>query len=515
VAKTTYTASEVLVSVVVTRIKLRAPVIFLVLAAIAIPIELLPPEHHSSIDTSIDISHAYVNVLGFVPVGLVLGEFGILRAVAAAALMSGLAETGQLVMLYRDASVSDFVTNVLGALLGAAVSAHWQIRSPTLRIDRWTASFAAALALALVALVWTGQGPASTRGATSPGTLEASWKLNETGGRAAFDSSGHGLNGRFSTEPARASGVMGTFAVFDGKKEHVDAGRPTALRLAGSMTITAWINSSSFPSDDAAIVSHRSAGVGYQLDTTIDPGPRTIGFKLSTVCGGFMGRFGATPLAVGEWYHVAGVYDASRRTLDVYLNGKLDDGSLSGPVMGTQRSSRGPTYIGRRSDLDGFGFAGSIRDVRIYSFALTNDEIAAVMWGESVNGTAVDRSGASVASNTKQPSDSTGRSPQCAPISEPGDQWIPLMAASIGVLVTVACIGLWPSASSLLYLFPSFAAGLLLLPAIAPNVPSFNLWLIPLVTLAGGASVVVSVRRSSDSNWVEARRAQTFESRGR
>lgn len=488
-------------SVVVTRIKLRAPVIFLVLAAIAIPIELLSPGHHSTVDLSIDVSHAFVNVLGFVPVGLVLGEFGVLQAVAAAALMSGLAETGQLVMLYRDASVSDFVTNVMGAFLGAVVSAHWKIRSPALRINRWTTFVAAAVAFALMAQVWAEKGPAvSTRGTTSPGTLEAYWKLDEISGRVAFDSSGHGLNGRSSTDPERVSGVRGTFVVFDGKKEYVAVGRSTALRLAGSMTISAWINSSFFPYDDAAIVSQLHAGSGYQLDTTIDKGARTIGFKLSSACGDLMARYGATPLVVGTWYHVAGVYDASRRTLDVYLNGKLDNGPLIGPVTSTQHSSRWPAYIGRRSDLEGFGFAGLIRDVRIYSFALTNDEIAAVMGGESVNGAAADRAAASAESNTSEARRTTEQNPQCTVISEAGDQWIPETAASLGVLVAVACIGLWPSGSSLLYLFSSFAAGLLLLPAIVPNVPSFNLWLIPLVTLAGGMSVVVSVRRYPDSN---------------
>ena len=479
-------------SVVVTRIKLRGPVIYLVLAAIAIPIELLSPGHHSTVDLSIDASHAFVNVLGFVPVGIVLGEFGVLRALAAAALMSGLAETGQMVMLYREPSVTDFIANVMGAFLGTVVSAHWKIRSPTLRINRWTTFFAAAVAFALMARVWAEKGPAvSTRGTTSPGTLEAHWKLDEIGGRVAFDSSGHHLNGRFSTESELVSSPMETSVVFDGKKEYIDVGRSTALRLAGSMTITAWTNSSSFPYDDAAIVSQLHAGFGYQLDTTIDKGARTIGFKLSNACADLMARYGATPLFVGTWYHVAGVYDAPKRTLDVYLNGKLDNGPLIGPVTSTQHSSRWPVYIGRRSDLEGFGFAGLIRDVHIYSFALTNDEIAAVMRGESVNGAAADRA----ANNTSKAGRTTEQNPQCTVISEVGDQWIPVMAASLGVLVAVACIGLWPSASSLLHVFSSFLAGLLLLPAIGPNVPSFNLWLIPLVTLAGGVSVVVSARR--------------------
>jgi hypothetical protein len=470
-------------------------VIFLVLAAIAIPIELRSPGHHSTVDLSIDASHAFVNVLGFVPVGLVLGEFGVLRALAAAALMSGLAETGQLVMLYRDTSVTDFVANVMGALLGAVVSAHWKVRSPTLRIDRWTTFVTATAAFALMAQVWAEKGPTvSRRGITSPGTLEAYWKLDEIGGRVAFDSSGHSLNGRFSTESERVSDPMGTSVVFDGKKEYIDVGRSTALRLAGSMTITAWINSSSFPYDDAAIVSQLHAGNGYQLDATIDEGARTIGFKLSNACGDLMARYGATPLVVGTWYHVAGVYDAPNRTLDVYLNGKPDNGPLIGPVTSIQHSSRWPVYIGRRSDLEGFGFAGLIRDVRIYSFALTNDEIAAVMRGESVNGAAADRA----ASNTSEAGRSTEQNPQCRVISEDSDQWIPLKAASLGVLIAVACIGLWPSASPLLYVFSSFAAGLLLLPAIVANVPSFNSWLIPLVTVAGGASVVISALRDPD-----------------
>jgi hypothetical protein len=488
------------IAVMVTRIKLRAPVIFLVLSAIAIPVELLPLGHHSPLNLSFDVSHAFVNVLGFVPVGLVLGEYGVLRAVTAAALMSGLAETGQLVMVNRDSSISDFIMNVVGALLGAILCAHWKIRSPAFRLNRWTILIAAAGAFGLLVHLWIEQGPlVNARSTSRRGTLEAYWKLDETSGRLAFDSSGHGLNGRFSTEPKRVSVARETWTVFDGKTKYVDIGRSGALRLAGSMTITAWINSSSFPYDDAAVVSQfreDPAFRGYQLDTTIDKGPRTIGFKLSSPCGNLMARYGATPLVVDTWYHVAGVYDASKRTIDVYLDGKADNGPLVGPIAGTQRTSRWPVYVGRRSDSENFEFAGLIRDVRLYSFALTNYEVAAVMRGESVGNSLVDRA---VASADRSGAEHTSKEDRpCAVISEDGDQWIPLIAASLGVLVAVACIGLWPSGSSRLSVLSSLASGLLLVPAIAPNVPSFNLWLIPSVTLAGGASVVAAKTRSRD-----------------
>ena len=101
------------------------------------------------------------------------------------------------------------------------------------------------------------------------------------------------------------------------------------------MTISAWIKSTSYPIDDAAIVSsHTSAVAGYQLDVTADRGPRTIGFKIANECGQLAARYGATPLLTDTSYHVAGVYNAEARTLDVYLNGKLDNGFLLGSVTG-------------------------------------------------------------------------------------------------------------------------------------------------------------------------------------
>ena len=476
-------------------IRLRAPAILMVLAATAIPVELRPVSH-VALDFGVHASDVVANVVGYLPVGIVLGELGLLRAVITAAVMSALAEFSQLAMMHRVCSAIDLASNVIGAFLGAVVSVHWRIRSPSLRINRWNTLVAAAVAFALILLVWAAAGPTpSTRGATSPGTLEAYWKLDETGNRVAFDSSGHALNGRFSNEPKCVADVNGRSVTLDGAKDYIDFGRSTALRLVGSMTISAWIKPTSFPVDDAAIVSQLHGGFGYQLDTTVDRGPRTIGFKLTNACGDLMARYGATPLVVRTWYHVAGVYDAEERTLDVYLNGKLDNGFLVGSVTGTQHSSRSTVYVGKRSDLEGFEFAGSIRDVRIYSFALTNSEIAAIMRGEVIDVVAAHRVAGGVNSGPGRSTDQTSR---CAVFSEGDDENVPAVAATLGVLVAFTCVGLWPSAGSLLYLFTSFAAGLLLLPAAASTLPSFTLWMIPLVSLAGGASVVVSVRRQND-----------------
>ena len=402
-----------------------------------------------------------------------------------AGVLSTVAETSQLVMMHRDPSWTDIGANLAGAALGALACARWRLRAPTLRLHRGTAVLAALLALVPGLSVWSMAGvPVNSRGATAPGTLEASWQLDTKGGRAVLDASGHGLVGTFRAEPNRGAGVRGPVAVFDGAN-YVDFGRSTALRLAGSLTITAWITSSTSPVDDAAIVSqlYSQGGSqryrGYQLDTTLDQGPRTIGFKLSDACGHLMARYGATPLALHTWYHVAGVYDAAARTLDVYLNGALDDGVLLGAVSPAQRSARGAVYVGRRGDTTRFNFSGLMESVRLYSFALTPAQIVAEMHGDAMPAPAT----AGAVS-----------SPPCAPLSDRDDQDLPLAAAALGTLIAVAGLGAWPSAARWLVLASSGAAGAVLVAVAAPDLPAFTAWMLPLVALAGGASIVVSVR---------------------
>jgi hypothetical protein len=439
------------------------------------------------LDFSVIPSDVAENIAGFVPVGLVLGEFGFSRAVLAGALLSAVAETVQLVSVHRAPSPIDIASNLVGAILGAFISVHWRIRALAFTPSKWKGVAAAFFVFLLMMAMSRNTSAAAnnTRGLTSPGTLEAYWKLDERRGRAAFDSSGHGLDGKFRNEAKQTAGVL------DGRKDYIDFGHPVDLRFMGSMTISAWINSASFPPDDAAIVSQLDSGFGYQLDTTVDRGPRTIGFKLANACGDLMARYGATPLSVGRWYHVSGVYDAKSRTLDVYLNGRLDNGPLVGTVTHTQHSSRGDVYVGRRSDLKGYEFAGSIEDVRIYSDALTKDEIIADMSGK-VGRSAIQSPPGTTADQVPLQTQRNPLDPPCAILSEREDARIPAVAGMVGVLIAVACVCFWPSARSGVILLLSFLAGFLL-PVSASVLPSFRLHLMSLVSLAGSASVLISL----------------------
>jgi hypothetical protein len=204
----------------------------------------------------------------------------------------------------------------------------------------------------------------------------AAYSFDEGVGTTVGDSSGNNNTGTLMGGPVWLGGEYGSGLSFDGVNDYVDLGNPPTLQLTRSMTISAWINSAAFPIDDAAIVSKRTSGeIGYQLDTTVDNGTRTIGFKLTSSSGAQMFRYGATTLQINQWYHVAGVYDAAAQTLTVYLNGQVDNGLLVGPVTTSQQNSSLGVNIGRRAGLSGFEFKGMIDQVRIYNRALGASEI--------------------------------------------------------------------------------------------------------------------------------------------
>ena len=81
-------------------------------------------------------------------------------------------------------------------------------------------------------------------------------------------------------------------------------------------------------------------------------------------------------LTPGVWYHVAGVYDAAARTLQIYVNGVLDDGALFGTVPNAQFDAPFNANIAQRTGSPGtFNFIGLIDEVHVFDRALTAAEV--------------------------------------------------------------------------------------------------------------------------------------------
>jgi len=480
------------------RVRLLVPIIVLVLGATAIPVELRRFDF-ATLRLGWNALDLVENLILYVPVGVVLARLGFWRAVMIATILSLFAETCQIFMMHRFPSPYDLALNVAGAMTGLLISWRWRIHVAAIRVNVRTAWLSVLAALAVLAIFglkarsdWKVLS-VNCRGATLPGSLEAHWTFDEMVAGVFYDSSGNELDGTLIGGTVLADGVHGMAVRLDGEKDYVNFGHPVDLRLMGSMTISAWINSTSFPRDDAAIVSTLSPG--YQLDTTVDRGPRTIGFKLADPCGNGMARYGATELVRDTWYHVAGVYDADARTLNVYLNGHLDDGFLEGPVAPAQQASSQSVCVGRRPDLRGYEFAGLIDDVRIYSRALTQAEIEKAMNGVRIGSHPAGKAAHALAGQILEKR-LTGHADRCDQPTRAEDALVPGLMVAVGVLSGLACAGFWPG-HRLSILGVSLAVGLLLFPAAAITLPPYVPWMLPLLSLTGGASVAVSLVRAS------------------
>jgi fibronectin type 3 domain-containing protein len=281
------------------------------------------------------------------------------------------------------ASASDdvAVVGVQFLLDGANLGAEITSAGPTYTVN-WTTTTATNGPHTLSARARDGAGNTSlaanvpvTVSNAAPTGLVAAYAFSEGSGTTVADSSGNNLTGTIVGATWTTGGRYGNALSFNGGSSYVDLGNPAALRLTGSMTLEAWINAAANPPDDGQIVAKSDGSGGWQFKTSPDTGPETFGVAITGSTGSNTQRYSTTVRALNTWYHVAGVYNAPAGTLDIYVNGVLNSGTLRGvsPVPTSQVDNAINANIGRRTG--GFYFNGLIDEVRIYSRALSQAEI--------------------------------------------------------------------------------------------------------------------------------------------
>src|SRR5688500_18555847 len=91
------------------QIALAVPVISLVLAFTAVPMELKPPAEGISemLDVGLDVPDIVQNVVGYIPIGVVLAPLNAGPVVAVSTAVSGVAEASQIFTKERTPSLID------------------------------------------------------------------------------------------------------------------------------------------------------------------------------------------------------------------------------------------------------------------------------------------------------------------------------------------------------------------------------------------------------------------------
>jgi hypothetical protein len=202
------------------------------------------------------------------------------------------------------------------------------------------------------------------------GGLVGWWKLDEGSGNTAADAGDKGLDGSLVGDTSWVDGIVAGALAFDGDGDYVDVGKDPAFDITQQITVSAWIKVNAFNKKFQAIVTKGDSAWRLQRNYNNN--------TLEFACSGLVvsgNRWGSIHCTVdvndGMWHHVAGTYDGSQICL--YVDGKLD---ASSTASGTIKINNQPVYIGGNSERPDRFWNGLIDDVRLYSYALTADEVA-------------------------------------------------------------------------------------------------------------------------------------------
>lgn len=145
---------------------------------------------------------------------------------------------------------------------------------------------------------------------------------------------------------------------FDGVNDRVNCGN----FLPTSYTKEAWIYVTNLGDDNNIVSGSSSSSHVFWVNN-------------SQIAAGHNGSYdqakGGPTLVINTWYHVAVTYDASTTTMRLYLNGAL---VVTNTAVATATGA-GFVQIGN-FDVGDYAFAGSIDEVRIWSVARTQAQIA-------------------------------------------------------------------------------------------------------------------------------------------
>jgi hypothetical protein len=196
------------------------------------------------------------------------------------------------------------------------------------------------------------------------------WKMDETSGTVAADSSGYGNDGTVVGGAQWVSGYIDGALDFDGDDDYVDCGYDPIFDTAGEMTAAAWVTIRSIPTAWACVIA--KGEYSWRISNeNLDP---RFHFGITIWSASNPSISGPTMIGYNEWHHVAGTYDGEN--INVYLDGSVDATVATTSHIGVNSAN---VLIGENPEAAGRNWDGMIDDVRLYNRALSQAEIGELM----------------------------------------------------------------------------------------------------------------------------------------
>ena len=185
----------------------------------------------------------------------------------------------------------------------------------------------------------------------------------------AYDSSGNNNHGTIHEAIYNPDQWGGQALSFDGVNDYVDCGDDASFDFEDKFTVEAWINLNVIPGYYDIIVNRAYGNWMF----AVYAGKLMFGEYLWYCLWDRHIYSDVVSWNVGQWYHVAVVYDTIGKTADFYLDGvSIGTGRKSSDEFGIVNSGNVviSSYIGAT------GFNGLIDEVRIWNTALAPGTIA-------------------------------------------------------------------------------------------------------------------------------------------
>jgi len=211
------------------------------------------------------------------------------------------------------------------------------------------------------------------------------WRLDETSGTSATDSSEYATSGVYVNTPTlgvtapTALTFSSTAVTFNGSNEYMYAVKPQALMLdwTNKATYCFWINNGT-NTNKYVFSSGSLDGSRFTLNSYVNGSNLYVNIIKTGV--GTVTVTNAIDIGTGTWHHIAIVYGGST-SISVYLDGVLATTKTFTHSTYTALDANARLYIGvNLSYGSGAGayFAGSVDDFRVYNRELSESEIGAL-----------------------------------------------------------------------------------------------------------------------------------------
>jgi hypothetical protein len=204
----------------------------------------------------------------------------------------------------------------------------------------------------------------------------AYWRLGESGGTTASDSSGFNRTGTYQNTPTLAqpgalAGDANAAVAFNGSDEYM--GVPYAAALNPSQfTVEAWVNLTGGQGTFRSVVTSRDYAPGNARGYILYAASDNT-WQLWTGNGSWNIVYGPT-VTLNQWTHLVGTFDGT--TARLYVNGTLAASSAAGYLQNTVRPLRVGSGATDKASPQ-YYLPGRVDEVAVYGSALSASRVQA------------------------------------------------------------------------------------------------------------------------------------------